>query len=57
MRLCLQRQFYATYGVPLLKVFLGALVTYQGLYLGWLKLEEWEEQKAREGPSTPAPRS
>lgn len=50
-----QRQFYSAFGVPIVKVFLGALVTYQALYLGWLKLEEWEERKGREGPSPRVP--
>lgn len=30
--------------MPVLKVFLGALFTYQVIYLSWLKLEEIEQK-------------
>lgn len=33
------RAFYSDFGSPVLKVFLGALFTYQALYWGWMKLE------------------
>lgn len=35
----LHRAFYSDFGSPILKVFLGALFTYQALYWGWMKLE------------------
>ncbi|KAF2084196.1 hypothetical protein K490DRAFT_68981 [Saccharata proteae CBS 121410] len=34
-----KRAFYKDFGPPVFKVFLGALVTYQVLYWGWMKLE------------------
>lgn len=36
------RAFYSDFGSPILKVFLGALFTYQALYWGWMKLETLE---------------
>jgi hypothetical protein len=35
--------------MPVLKVFLGALFTYQVIYLSWLKLEEIEEKHIKDG--------
>jgi len=46
---CFQRDFYRTFGRPIAKVFLGAMATYQILYLGWSKLESIEEQQQKEG--------
>lgn len=37
-----QREFYYHFGSPILKVFLGALFTYELLLYGWLKLESVE---------------
>jgi len=34
------------------KVFLGAMATYQLLYLGWLKLESMEHENGKNGQST-----
>lgn len=31
--------FYKTFGRPIAKVFLGAVFTYQAVYLFWVKLE------------------
>ncbi|KAF2757037.1 hypothetical protein EJ05DRAFT_501580 [Pseudovirgaria hyperparasitica] len=36
------REFYYTFGSPVLKVFLGALFTYELLLFAWLKLENIE---------------
>ncbi|OJD31143.1 pantetheine-phosphate adenylyltransferase family protein [Diplodia corticola] len=51
-----QRAFYRDFGAPVAKVFLGALVTYQVLYWGWLKLEtlETKEEKTAEMASLEA---
>ena len=35
--------------MPVLKVFLGALFTYQVIYLSWLKLEEIEQKHNKDG--------
>jgi hypothetical protein len=35
--------------MPVLKVFLGALFTYQVIYISWLKLEEIEEKHVKSG--------
>ncbi|KAB2578563.1 hypothetical protein DIS24_g4010 [Lasiodiplodia hormozganensis] len=44
-----QRAFYRDFGAPVAKVFLGALVTYQALYWGWLKLESLEMKEEKSG--------
>lgn len=44
-----QRAFYRDFGAPVAKVFLGALVTYQVLYWGWLKLESLETKEEKTG--------
>lgn len=44
-----QRAFYKSWGLPLAKVFLGAMFTYQVLYYGWLKLESIEQKKEKDG--------
>ncbi|KAJ9645263.1 hypothetical protein H2199_003269 [Coniosporium tulheliwenetii] len=36
------RAFYQSFGRPVAKVFLGALLTYQAIYWSWLKLESLE---------------
>ncbi|KAK8186222.1 hypothetical protein BC567DRAFT_259497 [Phyllosticta citribraziliensis] len=38
------RDFYKDFGPPILKVFFGAFIVYQGLYYGWLKLEDIEKR-------------
>lgn len=45
----LQRAFYKSFGLPFLKVFLGALCTYQIVYWSWLKLESLELKQEKEG--------
>ncbi|KAH7062354.1 hypothetical protein B0J12DRAFT_735908 [Macrophomina phaseolina] len=45
-----QRAFYRDFGAPVAKVFLGALVTYQVLYWGWLKLESLETKDEKNDP-------
>lgn len=45
----IQRAYYQSWGMPVLKVFLGALFTYQVIYLSWLKLEEIEEKHTKDG--------
>ncbi|QDS67615.1 hypothetical protein FKW77_004175 [Venturia effusa] len=42
------RAFYKAWGIPLVKVFLGAMFTYQVLYYGWLKLESIEQKKEKD---------
>ncbi|KAK8244400.1 hypothetical protein HDK90DRAFT_463230 [Phyllosticta capitalensis] len=42
------RDFYKDFGPPILKVFLGAFIVYQGLYYGWLKLEDVEKRQDSE---------
>ncbi|KAF2142094.1 uncharacterized protein K452DRAFT_227727, partial [Aplosporella prunicola CBS 121167] len=44
-----QRAFYGDFGLPVLKVFFGALATYQVLYWGWLKLESIELKDEKNG--------
>lgn len=44
-----QKAFYRDFGPPVVKVFLGALVTYQVLYWGWLKLESMETKEEKTG--------
>ena len=44
-----QRAYYQSWGMPVVKVFLGALFTYQVIYLSWLKLEEIEEKHTKDG--------
>lgn len=41
------REFYKTFGRPLAKNFLIAVVTYQILYISWLKLESFEVKKEK----------
>lgn len=43
------RDFYKDFGPPILKVFFGAFIVYQGLYYGWLKLEDIEKRHDSEG--------
>ncbi|KAG8623783.1 hypothetical protein KVT40_008759 [Elsinoe batatas] len=38
------RNFWRSFGRPIAKVFLGAMVTYQLVYFTWLKLEAVEEK-------------
>ncbi|KAF2222104.1 hypothetical protein BDZ85DRAFT_137209 [Elsinoe ampelina] len=38
------RNFWNSFGRPIAKVFLGAMVTYQLVYFTWLKLEAVEEK-------------
>lgn len=47
-----QRAFYRDFGAPVAKVFLGALVTYQVLYWGWLKLESLETKEKKNAEIT-----
>ena len=42
------REFYKTFGRPIAKNFLIALVTYQVLYWSWAKLESIEFKKERQ---------
>jgi hypothetical protein len=42
------REFYKTFGRPIAKNFLIAVVTYQVLYWSWLKLESLEVKKEKE---------
>ncbi|KAF2237637.1 hypothetical protein EV356DRAFT_529962 [Viridothelium virens] len=42
------RQFYRSWGFPVMKVFLGALFTYQLTYFAWLKLETMEEKQQKD---------
>jgi len=44
-----QRDFYKTFGRPIAKVFFGAMFTYQVLWICWMKLENVEEEKNKEG--------
>lgn len=44
----LHRTFYSSFGAPILKVFLGAVFTYQLLYWSWLKLESLELKKEKD---------
>jgi hypothetical protein len=43
----IQGSFYKSFGPPVLKVFLGAVFTYQLLYWTWLKLESLEIKKEK----------
>jgi hypothetical protein len=38
-----QRQFYSTFAIPVAKVVLGTLITYQAAYWLWLKLGSIDE--------------
>ncbi|TLD39269.1 hypothetical protein E2P81_ATG00256 [Venturia nashicola] len=42
------RAFYKAWGIPLAKVFLGAMFTSQVLYYGWIKLEGIEQKKEKD---------
>ncbi|KAF2671530.1 hypothetical protein BT63DRAFT_453926 [Microthyrium microscopicum] len=42
------RDFYGSFGFPVLKVALGSIFTYQLLYWGWLKLESIDEEKTKQ---------
>ncbi|KAF2198252.1 hypothetical protein GQ43DRAFT_474704 [Delitschia confertaspora ATCC 74209] len=41
----MHREFYKSFGYPVLKVFMGAVFTYQLLYWTWMKLESLEAKK------------
>ncbi|KAF2416432.1 hypothetical protein EJ08DRAFT_643913, partial [Tothia fuscella] len=41
--------FYKSFGFPVIKVFLGALFTYQLIYWSWLKLESLEVKEENDG--------
>lgn len=43
------REFYKTFARPIGKNFLIAVVTFQVIYLSWLKLESLETKKEKEG--------
>jgi len=45
----MQRAFYQSFGRPVAKVFLGALLTYQAIYWSWLKLESLEIKEDKNG--------
>jgi len=41
--------FYKTFGRPVIKNFLIAVLTYQAIYFTWAKLENMEMKKEKEG--------
>ena len=49
----IQRQFYRSWSLPFMKVFLGAMFTYQLAYYAWLKLETMEEKQQKDSESIP----
>jgi hypothetical protein len=42
---------YRPFGAPFLKVFLGAIFTYQVIYYVWMKLETSEKKLLKNGMS------
>ena len=46
----LQIGFYKSFGWPVAKVFLGAVLTYQVTYLLWAKLEAEDSKEQKRGP-------
>lgn len=51
----LQSAFYKTFGRPIAKVLLVAMLTYQMIYLLWVKLEADETKKIRNGSCDRSP--
>jgi hypothetical protein len=40
---------FRPFGAPFIKVFLGAIFSYQLIYFTWMKLETWENKKLKNG--------
>ncbi|QKX54006.1 uncharacterized protein TRUGW13939_01088 [Talaromyces rugulosus] len=38
---------FRPFGAPFIKVFLGAIFSYQLIYFTWMKLETWENKKLK----------
>lgn len=40
---------FRPFGRPFIKVFLGAIFSYQLIYFTWMKLETWEKKLLKNG--------